>query len=217
MKRSEIEIKFSDVTLGANLGGQDQPKALVIFSHGSGSSRLSPRNNYVADILNKHKIATLLTDLLTPSEDEIYENRFDISLLTDRLVRVTEWALEQISFHQLPVGFFGASTGAASALQASVFLEDNIKAIVSRGGRPDLAKNLSKVSAPTLLIIGSLDTQVIDLNKQAYDQLRCEKSMEIVNGASHLFEEPGTLEVAANLALNWFEEHLIKSKVFAKS
>jgi len=217
MKRSEIEIKLADVTLGANLAGQEQPKALVIFSHGSGSSRLSPRNNYVADILNEHHIATLLTDLLTPEEDEIYENRFNISLLTNRLVMVAEWAIEQISFHELPVGFFGASTGAASALQASVFLENNIKAIVSRGGRPDLAKNLSKVTAPTLLIIGSLDTQVIDLNKQAYDQLTCVKRMEIVNGASHLFEEPGTLDVAANLAMNWFEEHLIKSDVFAKS
>ena len=217
MKRSEIEIKLADVTLGANLAGQEQPKALVIFSHGSGSSRLSPRNNYVADILNEHHIATLLTDLLTPEEDEIYENRFNISLLTNRLVMVAEWAIEQISFHELPVGFFGASTGAASALQASVFLENNIKAIVSRGGRPDLAKNLSKVTAPTLLIIGSLDTQVIDLNKQAYDQLTCVKRMEIVNGASHLFEEPGTLDVAANLAMNWFEEHLIKLDVFAKS
>jgi len=217
MKRSEIEIKLADVTLGANLAGQEQPKALVIFSHGSGSSRLSPRNNYVADILNEHHIATLLTDLLTPEEDEIYENRFNISLLTNRLVMVAEWAIEQISFHELPVGFFGASTGAASALQASVFLENNIKAIVSRGGRPDLAKNLSKVTAPTLLIIGSLDTQVIDLNKQAYDQLTCVKRMEIVNGASHLFEEPGTLDVTANLAMNWFEEHLIKLDVFAKS
>ena len=206
MNKREIEINLTDVQLGANLAAPENPKALVIFAHGSGSSRLSPRNNFVADILNKRNIATLLTDLLTPVEDEIYENRFDISLLTNRLVRVSEWALEQISF-QRPVGFFGASTGAASALQAAVFLDTKISAIVSRGGRPDLAKNLSKVKAPTLLIIGSLDTQVIDLNRQAYDELRCEKKTEIVDVATHLFEEPGTLEIAANLAADWFEQH----------
>ena len=206
MNKREIEINLTDVRLGANLAGPEEPKALVIFAHGSGSSRLSPRNNFVADILNKRNIASLLTDLLTPVEDDIYENRFDISLLSGRLVKVTEWAIEQIAFER-PVGFFGASTGAASALQAAVFLDIKIKAIVSRGGRPDLAKNLSEVKAPTLLIIGSLDTQVIDLNRQAFDQLRCEKKTEIVEGASHLFEEPGTLDIVSNLAAGWFEQH----------
>lgn len=206
MNKREIEINLTDVRLGANLAGPEEPKALVIFAHGSGSSRLSPRNNFVADILNKRNIATLLTDLLTPVEDDIYENRFDISLLSGRLVKVTEWAIEQIAFER-PVGFFGASTGAASALQAAVFLDTKIKAIVSRGGRPDLAKNLSEVKAPTLLIIGSLDTQVIDLNRQAFDQLRCEKKTEIVEGASHLFEEPGTLDIVSNLAADWFDQH----------
>ena len=206
MNKREIEINLTDVRLGANLAGPEEPKALVIFAHGSGSSRLSPRNNFVADILNKRNIATLLTDLLTPVEDDIYENRFDISLLSGRLVKVTEWAIEQIAFER-PVGFFGASTGAASALQAAVFLDIKIKAIVSRGGRPDLAKNLSEVKAPTLLIIGSLDTQVIDLNRQAFDQLRCEKKTEIVEGASHLFEEPGTLDIVSNLAADWFDQH----------
>lgn len=206
MNKREIEINLTDVRLGANLAGPEEPKALVIFAHGSGSSRLSPRNNFVADILNKRNIASLLTDLLTPVEDDIYENRFDISLLSGRLVKVTEWAIEQIAFER-PVGFFGASTGAASALQAAVFLDIKIKAIVSRGGRPDLAKNLSEVKAPTLLIIGSLDTQVIDLNRQAFDQLRCEKKTEIVEGASHLFEEPGTLDIVSNLAADWFAQH----------
>ena len=206
MNKREIEINLTDVRLGANLAGPEEPKALVIFAHGSGSSRLSPRNNFVADILNKRNIATLLTDLLTPVEDDIYENRFDISLLSGRLVKVTEWAIEQIAFER-PVGFFGASTGAASALQAAVFLDTKIKAIVSRGGRPDLAKNLSEVKAPTLLIIGSLDTQVIDLNRQAFDQLRCEKKTEIIEGAPHLFEEPGTLDIVSNLAADWFDQH----------
>lgn len=216
MNKREIEINLTDVRLGANLAGPEEPKALVIFAHGSGSSRLSPRNNYVADILNKRNIATLLTDLLTPVEDKIYENRFDISLLTNRLVGVSEWAFEQISF-QRPVGFFGVSTGAASALQAAVFLDTKISAIVSRGGRPDLAKNLSKVKASTLLIIGSLDKQVIDLNRQAYDELRCEKKIEIVEGATHLFEEPGTLDVTANLAADWFEQHLHHMENLEKS
>ena len=206
--KSEIDIDLPDVKLGANLVQPENPKALVIFAHGSGSSRSSPRNNYVADILNNRNISTLLTDLLTTFEDEVYENRFDIALLSERLVKVTEWAIEQISFNELPVGYFGASTGAASALQATVFLETAIKAIVCRGGRPDLASGLSEVKAPTLLIIGSLDTPVLALNKQAYDQLACEKKIEIVEGASHLFEEPDTLRIAANLAADWFEKHL---------
>jgi putative phosphoribosyl transferase len=215
MNKREIEINLTDVRLGANLAEPGESKALVVFAHGSGSSRLSPRNNFVADILNKRNIATLLTDLLTPDEDSIYENRFDISLLTGRLVRVSQSAMAPISFPN-PIGFFGASTGAASALEAAVSLDTKISAVVSRGGRPDLAKDLSKVKAPTLLIVGSLDTQVIGLNRQAYLQLRCEKELEIVEGATHLFEEPGTLEIAANLAADWFEQHF-KAADFKKS
>lgn len=213
-KNIEIQINVRNIVLGANLSEPKDAKALVIFAHGSGSSRLSPRNKFVADILNRHHITTLLTDLLTVAEDEVYANRFDISLLSTRLILVTEWALQQSSLGHLPVGYFGASTGAASALEAAALLDKNIKAVVSRGGRPDLTKALPEVKAPTLLIIGSLDTRVIELNKQAYDQLLCEKKMEIVQGASHLFEEPGTLHNAADLAASWFEKYL--SDVLAK-
>ncbi|HXR83751.1 MAG TPA: hypothetical protein VN722_05550 [Hanamia sp.] len=208
MNKLKIEIALNDVSLPANLNQPNEPAAMVIFSHGSGSSRLSPRNNYVANILNQHRISTLLVDLLTPDEDEVYENRFNIDLLTDRLIRVTEKALEQLAFDDLPLGFFGASTGAASALDAAAFLESTIKAVVSRGGRPDLAKNLGKVKAPTLLIVGSLDNQVINLNEHAYTQLSGEKQIEIIEGASHLFEEPGTLESVARIAAEWFDVHL---------
>jgi putative phosphoribosyl transferase len=207
--KKEIDINLNDVTLIANLSEPANASGLVIFAHGSGSSRLSPRNNFVADVLNRQHLATLLVDLLTPPEDEVYENRFDILLLGKRLIQVTEWALTQTSLQQLPVGYFGASTGAASALQAAAILNENIRAVVSRGGRPDLTKALPKVKAPTLLIVGSLDTQVLSLNKRAYEQLRCEKNLDIVEGASHLFEEPGTLHVVADLAAGWFTRYLV--------
>jgi putative phosphoribosyl transferase len=206
--KKEIQIHLKDVKLGANLAEPADTKALVIFSHGSGSSRLSPRNNFVADVLNNHNIATLLTDLLTAFEDEVYDNRFDIPLLSRRLVQVTEWAAQQPGLARLPIGYFGASTGAASALQAAAVLNNNIKAVVSRGGRPDLSNALKQVKAPTLLIVGSRDTQVMGLNNKAYEQLSCIKNIEIVEGASHLFEEPGTLHKVADLAANWFEKYL---------
>lgn len=206
--KKEIEINLNDVALNASLSQPDDANGLVIFAHGSGSSRLSPRNNFVADILNRQHLATLLVDLLTPPEDEVYENRFDILLLSKRLIQVTEWALTQTSLQQLPVGYFGASTGAASALEAAAILNENISAVVSRGGRPDLTKSLPQVQAPTLLIVGSLDKQVMSLNQQAYDKLQCKKQFEIVEGASHLFEEPGTLHVVADLAADWFTRYL---------
>jgi pimeloyl-ACP methyl ester carboxylesterase len=213
MTKSEIKLDLSDISVAANLSRAKDPVAMVIFAHGSGSSHLSPRNNFVADVLNQNHISTVLADLLTPEEDRIYENRFNIDLLTDRLVRVTEKVVEQFTFNELPVGYFGASTGAASALDAAAFLGDTIKAVVSRGGRPDLAKNLKKVKAPTLLIIGSLDNDVIELNKQAYQQLNCDRKIEIVDGASHLFEEPGTLNEVANLAAAWFDLYLCNNMV----
>ena len=213
MNKSEIKLDLSDVSVAANLAQPKDAVAMVIFAHGSGSSHLSPRNNFVADVLNQNRITTLLADLLTPEEDEIYENRFNIDLLTERLIRLTEKALEQFAFDDLPIGFFGASTGAASALDAAAFLGDTIKAVVSRGGRPDLAKNLKAVKAPTLLIVGSLDTDVINLNKKAYDQLKCDRKIEIVNGASHLFEEPGTLNEVANLASSWFDLYLCNNMI----
>jgi len=184
-------------------------KGIVLFAHGSGSGRLSPRNNYVAGVLREHGVATLLFDLLTEAEDRIYENRFDIDLLTRRLLLATQWAGQQAATRELAIGYFGASTGAAAALKAAANLEPKIRAVVSRGGRPDLALDeLPHVQAPTLLIVGGNDTAVIDLNRTAYRELRAEKELKIIPGATHLFEEPGTLEQVATAAARWFERHL---------
>lgn len=207
----EVSIPLEGVTLSGNLVVPEDAIGLVLFSHGSGSSRFSPRNNYVAEELQKRNIGTLLFDLLTKYEDAVYENRFNIDLLTDRLIGTTRWAQQQENNKGLPIGYFGASTGAASALMAASKLQQEIAAVVSRGGRPDLALPfLDEVKAPTLLIVGGLDTPVIDYNQEAFQQLSVMKEMRIVNGASHLFEERGKLEEAAGLAANWFEKHLQK-------
>jgi putative phosphoribosyl transferase len=183
---------------------------LVLFAHGSGSSRHSPRNNYVAGVLRDAGVGTLLMDLLTPDEDRDYSRRFDIGLLTERLLDAAHWTAAQDATKNLPLGFFGASTGAAAALEAAARLGTATRAVVSRGGRPDLASEqaLAGVTAPTLLLVGGYDDGVIDLNQLAYDQLRCKKEMVIVPGATHLFEEPGTLEAVASRAAGWFAEHL---------
>ena len=195
--------------LVGNLTIPEGAESMVIFSHGSGSSRFSPRNTYVANVLNKRKIATLLIDLLSPQEDAVYENRFDIDLLTVRLVAVTEYLHESESSKNLHIGYFGASTGAACALESAARLNNLIEAVVSRGGRPDLAvSGLPLVKAPTLLIVGGLDVEVIELNRKAYQLLNCEKHMVIVDGATHLFEEEGKLEEVSALAADWFERHL---------
>lgn len=210
MKITEINIPIHGFILKSNLNIPKDIRALIIFSHGSGSSRFSRRNNYVAEILNNSKMATLLTDLLTAEEDEIYENRFDIDLLTYRLISVTNYVKKIPELKHIPIGYFGASTGAASALKAAASLGDNIKAVVSRGGRPDMAiSDLAFVKAPTLFIVGSLDSVVIELNEQAFKHLRCEKKLEIVEGASHLFEEPGKLDEVADLATDWFVKHIV--------
>jgi putative phosphoribosyl transferase len=198
---------IGDLTLPINARG------VVIFAHGSGSSRLSSRNRFVAGVLQRSKLATLLLDLLTAEEEQIdlrtRRLRFDIELLATRLVEVTKWLAEHSEVGRLPLGYFGASTGAAAALIAAAQLPHSIRAVVSRGGRPDLAgPALPKVKAPTLLIVGGDDYPVIDLNKKALNELQCEKRLEIVPGATHLFEEPGTLEQVAGLATNWFENHL---------
>jgi dienelactone hydrolase len=196
------------LTIPVNAGG------LVIFSHGSGSSRFSPRNKYVAEVLNNNRIATLLTDLLTPQEESVYNNRFNIALLTDRLAAVAKWVLKEPDVSHLPLGFFGASTGAASALKASVLLKENIKAVVCRGGRPDMAEEaLPMVQTPVLLLVGSQDDQVIELNRQAFEKLPGKKEMTIISGASHLFEEPGKLEEVAKQATRWFGHYLEKKEV----
>ncbi len=183
-------------------------KAIVLFAHGSGSSRHSPRNQYVAEVLRAGGLGTLLMDLLTREEDAIYETRFDIELLTERLAAATRWLAAEPRTKSLGVGYFGASTGAAAALKAAAAIA-SIGAVVSRGGRPDMAESaLGHVQAPTLLIVGGDDDVVIELNRQAYEQLRCEKRLAIVPGATHLFEEPGALEEAARLASEWFQRHL---------
>jgi fermentation-respiration switch protein FrsA (DUF1100 family) len=185
-------------------------KGIVLFAHGSGSSRFSPRNTYVAHILQQRGIGTLLFDLLTREEDRVYETRFNIALLTTRLIAATKWA--QINPEtQIPaIGYFGASTGAAAALQAAAEMGNAISAVVSRGGRPDLAgaTALRRVTAPTLLIVGGADYGVIELNQQAEMLLNCEKKLMLIPGATHLFEEPGTLQQAASTAADWFARYL---------
>jgi len=212
-RKIEIQIPVGTVKLGAALTVPEKANSLVIFSHGSGSSRFSPRNNFVARVLNAHGIATLLTDLLTQQEDEDYMKRFNIALLTKRLVAVTYHLFNDKKFEHFTVGYFGASTGAASALNAAAEFGELISAVVSRGGRPDLAhEHLSEVTAPTLLLVGGLDEPVIRFNEEAMELLHCEKEMKIIPGASHLFEEAGKLEEVADLVAEWFEEHLVHSK-----
>jgi dienelactone hydrolase len=201
---------------GANLDGDlTMPRdaiGLVLFAHGSGSSRRSPRNQFVAQVLQSAGIATLLFDLLTPREEQeeyfTRHLRFDIPLLADRLAAAARWVLGQNETQDFDLGFFGASTGAAAALIAASHLREQVKAVVSRGGRPDLAGGaLPGVDAATLFIVGGEDHVVIDLNEEAFARLRCEKQMKIVPGATHLFEEPGTLEQVAHIAAEWFQSY----------
>ena len=195
---------------GADLIVPQRAAGVVLFAHGSGSSRHSPRNKYVAAQLREARLATLLIDLLTPKEDEVVRTRFDIALLTQRLADAARSLAREPQTRDLPVGLFGASTGAAAALEVAAALPEAIRAVVSRGGRPDLASHaaLRKVRAPTLLIVGGDDTDVIEMNEQAYSALGCVKHLAIVPGATHLFEEPGTLEEVARLAAEWFTRHL---------
>ena len=212
-EEKHVKIPVDSVKLVGILTIPKDTQALVIFAHGSGSSRLSPRNMFVAGVLQKAGIGTLLFDLLTAKEDEVYENRFDIPLLTGRLKAATLWAGEQPETAKLKIGYFGASTGTAVALVAAADFGKEIKAIVSRGGRPDLAKDaLGKVITPTFLIIGGEDQVVIGLNKKAYDLIEAEKQVKIIPGATHLFEEPGALEEVARLAAEWFKKYLITAQ-----
>lgn len=204
-----VQIPSGTVRLEGNLHLPPQAQGTVLFAHGSGSSRLSPRNRYVAGVLQEAGIGTLLFDLLTEEEAQDRSKVFDIDLLAQRLMAATDWLREQALPEGMRVGYFGASTGAAAALQAAAALGPAIAAIVSRGGRPDLAEPyLARVVAPTLLIVGELDPLVIELNQAAYAALNTEKEMVIVPGATHLFEEPGALEQVAELATNWFRRYL---------
>ena len=210
---SEVQIQAGRALLSGNLNIPKDANALVLFAHGSGSSRHSPRNQFVARTLNEAGLATLLFDLLTNEEEAIdtqtRQLRFDIHLLAKRLMHATKWAKQQEQTSDLRVGYFGSSTGGAAALVAAVDVPQDVGAVVSRGGRPDLAgEALPKVQAPTLLIVGGNDDIVIELNEQARDRMRCEVKLEIIPGATHLFEEPGALEKVATLASGWFSRHL---------
>src|SRR5207249_2512962 len=210
---TEIQIPAGRAVLSGNLTIPKNAMGLVLFAHGSGSSRHSPRNQFVARTLNRADLGTLLFDLLTSDEEalDIYtrEHRFNISLLAERLVHATKWAGQQEKTRDLRIGYFGSSTGGAAALLAAAELPQHVGAVVSRGGRPDLAGDaLPKVQAPTLLIVGGNDDIVIELNETARDQMRCEVNLEIIPGATHLFEEAGALEQVAKLASDWFVDHL---------
>ena len=202
------EVEIGALALKGLLGAPEKASALVIFAHGSGSGRLSPRNNYVAEALRRSGLATLLLDLLTPEEESLRSNVFDIPLLAQRLLLATAWAREQVETAQLPIGYFGASTGAGAALVAAAD-DRRIFAVVSRGGRPDLAGDaLERVRAPTLLIVGGRDHTVIALNRDAQRSLKAESELVIVPGATHLFEEPGALDEVIAHASRWFLTHL---------
>lgn len=215
--KDEVQVNIGAVKLEGNIFVPKNAHGIVLFAHGSGSSRHSPRNKYVAEVLNKAGLATLLIDLLTQEEEEIDDQtaqlRFDIGFLAQRLIGATEWLLENNETKGLAIGYFGASTGAAAALVAACQYPNIVKAIVSRGGRPDLAGPvLHKVQSPTLLIVGGNDHPVIGMNQEALDKLQAEKKMVIIPGATHLFEERGTLEEVARLAVDWFSVHLAKSE-----
>jgi putative phosphoribosyl transferase len=209
----EVQIQAGREDLFGNLNIPEGATGLVVFAHGSGSSRHSPRNQFVARTLNNAGLATLLFDLLTQEEEAVdlhsREHRFNIALLAERLVYATRWAMQQEETRDLRIGYFGSSTGGAAALVAAADAPQDVGAVVSRGGRPDLAgEALPKVQAPTLLIVGGNDDIVIELNEQARDRMRCEVKLEIVPGATHLFEEPGALEKVAKLASDWFVNHI---------
>ena len=204
-----VHIPIDSIKLEGSLALPGQARGLVVFAHGSGSSRFSPRNNFVARVLREAGIGTLLMDLLTEEEDAVYRTRFNIDLLTERLLLATKWLQGQQLTKDLVIGYFGASTGAAAALKAAAAEGSKIGAVVSRGGRPDLAEEaLARVQSPTLLIVGGNDEIVIELNREAYARLKGKKQLVIVPGATHLFEEPGTLEEVARLATDWFKQYL---------
>jgi len=212
-QETTVRIPVGSVVVDGNLTVPSGAKGVVLFAHGSGSSRYSPRNRYVAKVFNAQKIATLLFDLLTNEEEQedliTAEYRFNINLLAERLIGATEWLKKDPQTKNCPFGYFGASTGAAAALIAAAKIPNDVATVVSRGGRPDLAANyLPRVKAPTLLLVGGLDTEVIDLNRQAMEQMSAEKKLVIIPGATHLFEEPGKLEEVAKISTDWFLRYL---------
>lgn len=215
--KTEVLIAESDIELHGFLAIPEDAKGIVVFAHGSGSSRYSPRNQFVASALNEAGFGTLLLDLLEEHESNDRSKIFDIDLLAERLTLATRWLGSNPQTKRLHIGYFGASTGGGAALQAAAKMKDKVRAVVSRGGRPDLAfAHLAEVKAATLLIVGENDQPVIEMNKQAYGQLRCERSLVIVPGATHLFEEPGTLEEVAKDAAEWFDSHLVPNEIYVR-
>jgi putative phosphoribosyl transferase len=209
-KEQAVTITREGLSLSGFLGIPPKSKGIVLFAHGSGSGRLSPRNRFVAHHLQQGGIATLLIDLLRSDEEDDRRNVFDIDLLADRVLMASRWLRERAATTRLPLGYFGASTGAGAAMEAAARAGFPVDAIVSRGGRPDLAERyLPHVTAPTLLLVGGEDQPVIEMNQQAYRLLRCPKQLTIIPGATHLFEEPGTLEQVAKQALQWFARHFV--------
>lgn len=209
----EIKLKSPGAPLKGVLSVPENPVGLVIFAHGSGSSRFSPRNTFVSNELNADNIATLLMDLLTEEEEADRANVFNISLLSGRLVAATKWVRSSPELENLPIGYFGASTGAAAALAAAAESPDAVKAVVSRGGRPDLAmESLSRVGSPTLLIVGGADYDVIGMNRVAFDKIKAEKNLAVIPGATHLFEESGALKAVSDLASAWFVKYFTVKK-----
>jgi dienelactone hydrolase len=216
MQEREVRVSSGPVELEGDLGVPEEAAGVVLFAHGSGSGRHSPRNRYVAGVLREAGLATLMIDLLTPEEEEVDLRtghlRFDIGLLAGRLAGATDWLVHNPDTQNLRIGYFGASTGAAAALVAAAERPQEVGGVVSRGGRPDLAEDaLRLVEAPTLLIVGGNDVPVIGMNEVAFAQMRAEKDLKIVPGATHLFEEPGALEEVARLAAGWFAHHLDRS------
>jgi dienelactone hydrolase len=213
MKAIETRFPAGEVMLEGGLTLPARAGGVVLFAHGSGSSRFSPRNNFVARVINNAGLGTLLFDLLTKEEEALDLRtgrlRFDIALLSQRLVAATDWLLAQPGISGVPLGYFGSSTGGAAALMAAVERPEAVRAIVCRGSRTDMAaRTLAEVTAPTLLVVGEADTQVLAWNRESFAELRCEKRLEVISGATHLFEEPGTLEEVARLAAAWFGDHL---------
>jgi len=205
---SEVVISARKAELEGKLTIPLNARSIIIFAHGSGSSRMSPRNQAVAHHLHEHGFGTLLFDLLTKEEDKVYSMRFDIDLLTKRLVCATEWLEQRPAAKKIRIGYFGASTGAAAALKAAEVLP-HIEAVVSRGGRPDLVMELlPRIESPVLLIVGGLDYEVLKMNQQAYIYLECEKKLEVIPGATHLFEEHGAMEQVCEAATAWFQKYL---------
>jgi putative phosphoribosyl transferase len=214
MPPHEVTLSLGEAKIGAELQCHSDNRAIVLFAHGSGSSRHSPRNQYVAQVLREAGLGTFLFDLLTEAEEASEARtrhlRFDIQFLSQRLKDATCWLVDHLAPGSSSLGYFGSSTGAAAALMAAAQLQQSIRAIVSRGGRPDLAGNaLAQVTSPTLLLIGGEDQEVLELNRAAYALLSCEKHLQIIPGASHLFQEPGKLEIVAQLAADWFASHLL--------